>query len=387
MPHIVFQREPENAVIRPRTPPLPRLTPRPNRRQHAKKMKEQTAASAAAVERLRKQFGVSPDRLLVLRLEVLDVNQRNSLERFNAVVVEELKEKRNGKTIHKLLVQFLDERSLAAFTTEYDRYAEETENATALPRGMRNNLFDSLESVSTVGVDERRGQRLVREGEPTQEPFYLDVDLWYPGTDDDYRDLITEFRKFVESRGGRLVRNPLRIPSLVLAKVEGNLRLLNDLLQFDIVSLVDLPPIPTREDSFDFLREIQVPDSLLAVPKGGPLACVVDSGIVAGHPLLRGTVVAEEDFDSGENTPVDQNGHGTQVGGLIVYGDIARRISGNEWLPQVSLCSAKVMRNEPIFGNAAFHDEQRVENQLVGCVPDLCDGAGTYLSGPTALSA
>ena len=367
--HIVLQREPERPEIRPRISFPPGVVPRPDRRQHAEQMKEQTTASAAKLERLRAQSGVAPHRLLVLLLEVLDANQRETLERLNVSVVEELEVKGDDRTIYRLLVQFPDEQSLEAFITEYDSYAEETEATTALPYGMRRNLFDALESVSTVVADERRGRRLQREGQPTQEPFYLDVDLWNPGSDDDYHDLIASFRTFVQSRGGRIVSDPLRIPSMVLVKVEGNLQLLNDLLQLDLVSLVDLPPIPSPEDSFDLLQPIQVPDPLSPVPANGPRACVVDSGIVAGHPLLRGVVVAEEDFDSGENTPVDRNGHGTQVGGLIVYGDIARRIPGNEWLPQVGLCSAKVLWNkptsfDPTHGEPAFPDEQRVEDQL-----------------------
>jgi|GEM_PF-5578116 len=42
--------------------------------------------------------------------------------------------------------------------------------------------------------------------------------------------------------------------------------------------------------------------------------------------MLRGWVVEERDFESGENTAVDRNGHGTAVAGLVVYGDIARCI-------------------------------------------------------------
>ncbi|MYL00079.1 MAG: S8 family peptidase [Gemmatimonadetes bacterium] len=158
-------------------------------------------------------------------------------------------------------------------------------------------------------------------------------------------------------------------PSMVLVKVNANLQLLNELLKLDLVSLVDLPPIPPPEDSYDFLQRIQIPDQLHHVPSDGPSACIVDSGVLAGHPLLNGTVVEEYDFDSGENTAVDLNGHGTQVGGLVVYGDIARRIPGNEWFPEVSLYSAKVLRNkvDPIDSTApeaVFHDEERVEDQL-----------------------
>ena len=304
-----------------------------------------------------------------MRLETLESDQREALERFEINIVEELEEKRNGKTIYRLLVQFPDEQSLSRFTAEYDHYAEATAFTTVLPHAMRRNFIDALESVSAVTPEERTGRRLQREGAPEQEPFYLDVDLWNPGTDDAYHEMLNSFRTFVRSRGGRIARDPLRIPSLVLVKVEANLRLLGDLRQLDWVSLVDLPPVPPPEDSFNLLQSIGVPDPLPPVQANGPLACVVDSGVVAGHPLLRDVVIAEEDFDSGENTPVDQNGHGTQVGGLVAYGDIARRIQGNEWFPQVGLCSAKVLRNEvspidPTNVNAVFPDAERAESQL-----------------------
>ena len=367
--HIVIQREPQQGLIRPRGRGGSQVPPRTNRREHAERMKDQTSASAAELQRLRVSFGVAPDRFLVLRLETLDGQQRETLERLNISVVEELEEDHDGTTVHRLLVQFPDSESLTTFTTEYDCYGNDTSETTALPYAMRRNLFDALESVSTVTVAERTGRRLQREGPPTEELFYLDVDLWNPGSDVGKRDLSGFFRQFVQSRGGRIVKDPLITPSLFLVKVQATQSLLDELLQLDVVSLVDLPPCPPPEDSFDLLSRVVPPDRLPPVASNGPLACVVDSGVTAGHPLLRGVVLAEEDFDSGESTPVDQNGHGTQVGGLVVYGDIARRMQGNEWLPQVNLYSAKVLRNDPnpidpTSPDAIFPAEERVEEQL-----------------------
>jgi hypothetical protein len=369
LPHIVIQREPEEREIRPRPAFGARVQPRTDRQEHARVVKEQTTLSAEQLSNLRRAFGVVPGRLLILRLDTLDVNERETLERMHVNIVEELTEERDGRTLYRLLAQFPDDATLQAFLAEYDQYAQENATTTALPYAMRRDLFDSLESVSTVSNNERKGRRLQREGIPTGPSFYLDVDLWNPGDDNAYHSMITSFQEFVNSRGGRIAKDPLKIPSLILVKIEANAQLLSDLLQLDLVSLVDLPPLPPPEDSFDLLQTIIPPNPLPPIAADGPLACVVDSGVVAGHPLLRGTVVEEEDFDSGENSPVDQNGHGTQVGGLVVYGDIARRIQNNEWFPQVRLCSAKVLRNhanpiDPDNNEAVFSDEERVEDQL-----------------------
>ena len=365
--HIIFRREPEQNQFRRRRGYGQSISPRPDRRQHAERLKAQANTSSEALDNLRRAFGILPGRLMILRLETLEVNQREALERFGITIVEELQETTSDATLHRLLVQFPDEQSLNLFKDEYDHYASNTNNTSnsTLPHGMRRNLFDSLDSVSTVTPEERLGRRLHREGVPTEESFFLDVDLWNPGTPED-QNVINAFRSFVQTRGGRVHQDPLVIPSLILAKVEANRVLLDDLLRLDLVALVDLPPAPLPEDSFDLFQTIDVPDILPQVSKDGPLACIVDSGIVPGHPLLREVLVDEVDFDSGENTAVDMNGHGTNMSGFVVYGDIAHRMQSNDWDPQVRICSAKVLRNEgssfnPGGNRPVFPDEERVE--------------------------
>jgi hypothetical protein len=120
---------------------------------------------------------------------------------------------------------------------ESDQYARENTAPTALPYGRRRDFFDTLESVSTVSSDERRGRRLRREGIPTSPRFYLDVDLWNPGADDAYRAMRQSFRQFVQAKEGRIVKDPLRIPSLVLVKVV-TLRCAQLLVSSELLSFV-----------------------------------------------------------------------------------------------------------------------------------------------------
>src|SRR5207248_1163797 len=83
----------------------------------------------------------------------------------------------------------------------------------------------------------------------------------------------------------------------------------------------DRPPL-LPDMPLTIFDPVEPPERLNVPPPDGPLACVVDSGVVAGHPLLSGTVVDERDFDSGENTAVDRAGHGTHVAGIVFYGDV-----------------------------------------------------------------
>lgn len=373
LPHIEIEREPIQREIRPRLARGRSVPVRENRAERGEALKAQTTAAAQQLTSVRTSLGIDPRRLLVLRLETLDADQREAIERLDITVVEELRERRGGNIVFRVLAQFPDEQTLQAFIDEHDSYGREQLSPTALPFAQRRNFFDALESVSVVTPEERTGGRLRREGVPTTEPFYLDVDLWNPGTPQAQAEVIRAFRQLVESRGGTVVGDPLRIPSLILAKVGCGTALLQELFQLDLVSLIDLPPKPPPEEAFDIFREITVPEVLPPIPPDGPLACVVDSGVVAGHPLLRGTVLEEADFGSGEDSTVDRNGHGSQVAGLVVYGDIAKRTVSGEWIPQVSLCVAKVLRHREdptgqTEGLAEFPEEQRAERQLTEAI-------------------
>lgn len=127
---------------------------------------------------------------------------------------------------------------------------------------------------------------------------------------------------------------------------------------------INLPPIlPQAYDSI-VTAAPGVPEG--NIPSGGePSICVVDSGVLAGHPLLRGWVIEERDFDTGEGTVVDQVGHGTQVAGLAVFGSIADCLESGVWQPQASILSAKVLRAQPGFPDRPVFPETRRPESLV----------------------
>ena len=148
---------------------------------------------------------------------------------------------------------------------------------------------------------------------------------------------------------------------LILARVEGTAEVANKLLNYDRVSRLDLPPsFPVQ--LFDIFERPLLPASLV-FEDDMPQACVVDSGVVPGHPLLSGAVIDSRDFDSGDRTVVDTVGHGTHISGTIVYGDVAHCIPRNEWHPKVRVVNAKVL-HKGAFGEPAFRDEKRAETQL-----------------------
>lgn len=257
----------------------------------------------------------------------------------------------------KVLVEFASD-SLRDLSTALRWYRQVSqESPPGLTEIQARQLFDALASIDTVAPDDRKGARL-RRGAPLPERFFLDVDLWHPGSRSLVAEAIAQFQKVVANANGRVTDGPTAVAqTLLLARVEASPETLEALVAYDRVAYVDLPPPPSAEP-ISVLSAVRAPPSLRAIPPDGPIACLVDSGVVAAHPLLAGVVVDERDFDSGEDTPVDRCGHGTHLAGLIVYGDVARCVREGRWDPRVRLLSAKVMRD--VGGRAGFDNQNEL---------------------------
>ena len=268
------------------------------------------------------------------------------------------------RTLLRVVVQFRNGNNLQAFQQELEAYRSNVRGS--LTANQRHALYDSIDDFTFITPEDRTGNRLRTEGTP-QDTFYLDVDLWHPGQANLLPQVIQEFTELVTRNGGRVTDSPMPVAeTLLLSKVLATSQTLEALLRYDRVVRVDLP-LELPAFSFSPFAPITPPDALPELPANGPLACLIDSGVVPGHPLLSGLVRDERDFDSGENTPADMVGHGTSVAGVIAYGDVARCVQSNQWIPRVNLLSAKVMRAEVALDGsvrAGFSNESRVETQI-----------------------
>nr|WP_290221732.1 S8 family peptidase [Trichocoleus desertorum] len=348
--HITFTREPKKQFDARKTrlgygakPPI-----REDHHQHAQEILQNIAQATQQVSQARKGYGIDPEQLFVLEFNSTNINLREAFERFGAWIVSEFKDKIADQDHYRLLVQFPTETSRQLLLDENCLYDVASAENTVLAPVMRQNFFSALESVRSVSREERIGVRLREEGFSDATSFYLDVDLWHPGDKDSVRKVLGDVRSMCATYDGQLTEE-VRTSSLLLIKVYGSRPLAEALLELDWVARVDLPPKLSRAYS-EMFGDVQPPDPLPIPLDDDPLVCVIDSGVVSGHPFLANWVVEERDFNTGENTPTDLNGHGTSVAGLVVYGDIANCLESNQWQPKVRICSAKVLCHDPTWG-------------------------------------
>jgi hypothetical protein len=85
-----------------------------------------------------------------------------------------------------------------------------------------------------------------------------------------------------------------------------------------------------------FVPDVEVRDAaalLAPVDESAPLVAIVDTGLLANHPLLKPRLVASRDFTASVASDID--GHGTEVALLLVIS-----------APDVRLLSAKVLADD-----------------------------------------
>lgn len=359
--HIRFERVPDfQPDRRTRRRPPSQVRPRGDRTSHAQSVSFGFSQVSEQVAETRRRIGIDPSHLFVLAFSSLNLGIRDirdiqkAIEYYQAWIVDEFDERSGDNQNYRFLVQFPTETSRQLFLRDLQLYREQSDDIDS----ERQTFFDALQMpIRTPSREERMGIRLKQEGLPEQDLFYLDVDFWHPPTQEETQRLREEIRGLCERLGGRRIEE-VQTSSLLLAKIQANRRLAEALLDLDLVARVDLPPRLAPAYSAIFNTD---PPPMLPMPSDDdPMVCVVDSGVLSGHPFLVNWIIEERDFDTGEDTPIDLNGHGTSVAGLVVYGRVADCLESQTWQPQVKICSAKVLLNDA-FGNSAFPDDRRVE--------------------------
>lgn len=269
------------------------------------------------------------------------------------------------------IVVFRHDRSLEAFRAQIEAY-----RAGPQPRrdgqAPATSQYDILEFIDPDGMhswrrEDRVGPRLAEVIGTTGErldpaaSYVVELELWHPGTRAAAQQLVLELRAAFQQAANDAERwlDQFVGSTLALAKVRATGVRLSQLLEQDIIASIDLPMAATFDMRLAGRATEQTFPAPPPPPLDGPRLCIVDSGIVSNHPLLRPYVGHEEAILTQDDSPADRHGHGTAVGGLAVYGDVRASYERGQFASTITLYSARVL-NE----HNRFDDERLIINQL-----------------------
>lgn len=219
----------------------------------------------------------------------------------------------------------------------------------------------ALQSIDGWSAENRKGWALRKQGFPESDEFLIDVELW--PLEDNHQGREQEWVKFEEwlKRQGIEKKDQVKQRGLTLYRVLCNPNQADRLLRHRDVRSVDLPPSFGLERTVVF-QDVQNFPKIIDSGGEAPGVVVLDSGLATGHPLLEAAVGKAQSFLPGEGAH-DENGHGTHVSGLALYGDFERHLRAGAFVPTLRLFSGRILdKNNNATGFVENHIEKAVRH-------------------------
>ncbi|MEQ6342837.1 MAG: S8 family peptidase [Gammaproteobacteria bacterium] len=332
-PHLRIEREQPVKQKRPGQPP--RFSRPVDLPAHARKLQKSLATS---IEEAGKDIGGFDNRPL-FKLKVGALPPEQIEQAFPGVEV--VSQEDGGYAL-----AFADKAALDEFEARLSQLADGKTPKYA-------NILYALEAFDHWTPEDRMGWALRRDGLPTQEPFILDVELWPLGRRDEREAMTTAFNAWLVKEGA-VILDRINAEDLVAYRLKTSREQAEALLRHRDVRAADLPPRLGLELGVMHLDIQEVTQS--APLANAPFVAVLDSGIAEGHPLLAPALGDAQGFLLPDKASHDDDGHGTIVAGIALYGDVEACAQAKEFIPQLRLLSGRVLDHK------AESDARFIEN-------------------------
>ncbi|BDG03540.1 S8 family peptidase [Anaeromyxobacter oryzae] len=338
---------------------------------HAALLERCLAAAAAGVaERVRKaqavpglpaatgtylEFVGEPGHLLNLKsLEA----QRQGIE-VVAVHTDEVRRGDRSVELERATV-FVPHGKVAYFEGKVRQYATETapvRKPGAEPKPKNLSLVASITDVRLAVLDS------LWTDDPKLLPKGGRATWWEVWLRDDGAEVRERFAAAVRPLGIEVGETVLTFPDRTVVLARGTKEQLSASVEaLDLIAELRL----AKETPYEFL-ELAVKEQgdwarefarrTTPAPADSPAVCILDTGINRGHPLLAGSLAA---VDCHAHNPAwgtaDHNGHGTQMAGLALYGDLlapllsSERIMLSHLLESVKVLPPAGKNNPELYG-------------------------------------
>jgi subtilisin family serine protease len=188
-------------------------------------------------------------------------------------------------------------------------------------------FFDAIDEFRPLEPADRISDRLAEQLDAAPEASHeFDVELWFHSDAGVRADWLDEVRDRITALDGEWVDDYIgERAAVALVRVRGTREVAHGVAELDQISLTDAIPSPRlAPDELADLQDIErLPEEIASPEDDAPVVGVIDTGIRAGHPLLRPAVVdaVALDLSFGEQAE-DAHGHGTSVAGIALFGDV-----------------------------------------------------------------
>jgi hypothetical protein len=254
-------------------------------------------------------------------------------------------------------VAFTDDEQFTKFRKKLDKRVSED----------KATFVDVIDGIDEIPPQEKIGELLKENPLKKPDVEYLDVEIWRMD-DSSLNKFIDGLTTLIEENHGE-ISDRLVTDNFCVIRVKMDHNLFDKIINMREISHVDRPPRISIEKQLT--ADIEKLNVKGPPPADKPGILIIDSGI-RNHPLLQDAIadriaLPTTHGEIKEDRDIDDVGHGTQVAGIALYGDIDQCIKSSTFDPQLWLYSAKVMfRNSD--GHAVFDEKELLEHQFKDAV-------------------
>lgn len=386
----------------------------PQHEQHARALNTQAEAALTALQaRQTRAPELNPKLMLTFdlnrkvpesRFRVSGLTVLDSSDQHAAVVFASDGQMAAFKRRLALYRQGPAERAVDLEAEDADADAETTDDDAdaepSTPSARYEDFFDAIDGFRPLDARDRVSERLLaRLDQAGDADVPFNVDLWFSEDAAVRADWLEEAQARVGELEGRWLdtfADP--VARVLVARVAGGRAVVDGLAELDQVALLDAVALPNlRSDELADLQDLaRLPDAVPAPPQSAPVIGLVDSGLTSGHPLLESATLASDVLHrSFGGRAGDEYGHGTALGGLLLYGDVLAAARAGRFEPSFWLASVRVLDHEGyepedantvrLITDAIRHLVEEYECRVINL--SFGDPSSPYIGGKTSALA
>jgi len=311
---------------------------------HGKKLKTEIAKVEKERQRVKKKIyppEIDPQLIFIIEQEIEDKNLLEVDEEYLSRSGIEILEKEGDKWI----IVFATQGHARRFKENLHTYERKIIKPGA-KRPSYSNLFNNIKEIIPRYPENRLCETLknfYQNNEFPDESIEVRIDFWWLGPDKTKKamDLCISYLEKHECKIITSYNNYGMASIVAFINLEAIKEIVNITEIYKIECIEEIPPAKKKIStiSLDHFPDVNCSEVIKK-----PTVCLIDTGVVEKHPIIEGVVI--KSFLKTDETELDndEDGHGTQLTGTLLFGNLEDKIGLEEIFPQGRLISVKIAK-------------------------------------------